>query len=42
MLTPTPADTRSRLAQVIRDRSILHGDFTLASGLKSKVYFRSK
>ena len=42
MLTPTPADTRSRLAQVIRDRSILHGDFTLASGLKSKVYFDCK
>ena len=35
-------DTRDRLRALISERSILHGDFTLASGRKSNVYFDCK
>ena len=35
-------DTRERLKTLITERCILHGDFTLASGQKSKVYFDCK
>lgn len=35
-------DTRERLRVLISERSILHGDFTLASGRKSSVYFDCK
>ena len=37
-----PLDTRDRLAELIKDKCILHGDFTLASGQKSTVYFDCK
>ncbi len=32
-------DIRSRLKDLIRDKCVLHGDFVLASGQKSKVFF---
>ena len=35
-------DTRERLKALIQERCVLHGDFTLASGQKSKVYFDGK
>jgi orotate phosphoribosyltransferase len=33
---------RERLGQLLRERSLLFGDFTLASGKKSSFYFDSK
>ncbi|MFQ5877532.1 MAG: orotate phosphoribosyltransferase [Acidobacteriota bacterium] len=35
-------DPRSRLKTLIRDRCILHGDFLLASGQRSKIFFDCK
>lgn len=35
-------DTRTRLRNLIQEKCVLHGDFTLASGQKSKVYFDCK
>lgn len=35
-------DTRARLGALIKEKCVLHGDFTLASGRKSKVYFDCK
>jgi len=35
-------DSRERLKTLIQERCVLHGDFTLASGQKSKVYFDGK
>jgi orotate phosphoribosyltransferase len=35
-------DTRARLKSLIKEKCVLHGDFTLASGQKSKVYFDCK
>jgi orotate phosphoribosyltransferase len=35
-------ETRERLRALIQERCVLHGDFVLASGQKSKVYFDGK
>lgn len=35
-------DTRERLRALIQERCVLHGEFVLASGQKSKVYFDGK
>lgn len=35
-------DTRERLKALIQERCVLHGDFVLASGQRSKVYFDGK
>jgi orotate phosphoribosyltransferase len=35
-------DPRARLKALIQERSVLHGDFLLASGQRSKVYFDCK
>jgi orotate phosphoribosyltransferase len=37
-----PASTRERLRQLFLERAVLFGDFTLASGKKSKYYINSK
>lgn len=36
---PTVDQARTELAALLRQKSIFHGDFTLASGAKSKYYF---
>ena len=39
-MTSTARDPRlSRLAEIVRRRAVLHGDFTLSSGQKSSYYF---
>jgi orotate phosphoribosyltransferase len=40
-MTPLAPD-RGRLRQLLRERSLIFGDFTLASGRKSRFYFDSK
>src|SRR5439155_22162771 len=35
---PSPAAARARLKQILAERSIRFGDFTLSSGAKSKYY----
>jgi orotate phosphoribosyltransferase len=35
-------DTRARLARLIQEKCVLHGDFILASGQRSKVFFDCK
>ncbi len=35
-------DERDRLLDLLREHSLMYGDFTLASGKKSKFYFDSK
>lgn len=35
-------NTRARLRSLIQEKCVLHGDFTLASGQKSNVYFDCK
>jgi orotate phosphoribosyltransferase len=35
LVTPDGADARARLVALLRARSILHGDFLLASGRRS-------
>ena len=40
--TPFTTDDRARLLELLRQRSLMFGDFTLASGQKSKFYFDSK
>jgi orotate phosphoribosyltransferase len=37
-MTPSPGEPRARLVELLRARSILHGDFQLASGRRSPHY----
>ena len=37
-----PAPNRDRLREMLREHSLIFGDFTLASGRKSRFYFDSK
>ena len=41
-MNATPGAERERLRQLLRTRSLMFGDFTLASGRRSRFYFDSK
>src|SRR5262245_47480807 len=41
-MNPAAAVERERLAELLRTRSLMFGEFTLASGRRSRFYFDSK